>query len=213
MEVIPAINCHPGDLRCVEEKLRKIRGFLKDGWVHLDIADGRFTFNKTWGSPTEWANLRSEFSLEAHLMVENPEHQIKAWLAAGARRFVVHVETITSESLRAILEMVGTKAEVMLSSNPETSFAALRPYFGLVKSFQVLAVNPGFAGQKFLPAALEKIKFLRQNDPDAKIEVDGGVNLETGKLAATAGSDILISASHIFDGDDPKESYESLKRL
>jgi len=215
MQVIPAINCHLGDTQCAEDALAKARKFLKKGdWVHLDIADGKFTFNKTWGSPTEWARLRSEFNLEVHLMVEEPEKHIKPWFAAEAKRFIIHAETLTEGTARSIVDRVARKKlAVMLSSNPHTATTELWPLLKFFSDFQVLAVSPGLAGQKFLPSVLPKIKFLRNFAPNANIEVDGGVNLETGKLAASAGGDILVAASYIFGSKNPKKAYESLKKL
>ena len=214
MIVIPAINCHREDVGCVKATLETSGGFLKkDGWVHLDVADGIFTFNKTWGDRKAWANMRVPFNTEVHLMVEHPENYVQPWVAAGAKRLIVHAETITPESLKEILKFAGTRAEVMISSNPETSTEILEPYIDTVSAFQVLAVHPGLAGQKFLSLTLEKIKFLRREMPNAKIEVDGGMNLETGKLAKAAGADILVAASYIFDSDDPKKAYESLRAI
>ena len=211
-QVIPAINCHLGDAKCVEEKVRAAEKFAD--WIHLDVADGKFTFNKTWADLTAWAHFRTKLNLEVHLMVEGPERYIVSWLAAGAKRFVVHVETLTMETAKSIIaEAKKRGAGAMLTLNPETPAEALRPYFKLFSYYQVLSVNPGFAGQKFLPMSLDKLRFLRRELPDAKIQIDGGVNLETGKLAREAGADILLAASHIFNSNDPKKAYESLKKL
>lgn len=214
MEIIPAINCHRDDIGCVKATLEVAFSFLKkDGWVHLDVTDGIFTFNKTWGDRKGWANMRVSFNTEVHLMVEHPENYAQPWVAAGAKRLIVHVETITPESLKEILKFAGARAEVMISSNPETPIENLERYMDTVSAFQVLAVNPGLAGQKFLPTVLDKIRFLRKNSPDAKIEVDGGINLETGKLAVVAGADILVAASYIFGSDNPKKSYQELVKI
>ncbi len=215
MEIIPAINCHAKDNGCVKEKLEAASGFLKNGdWLHLDIADGRFTFNKTWNDPTFWANLRPKFKLEVHFMVENPEKYLSDWLAAGAERFIIHKETISENTARSIVNFLGNKRRgVMLASEPHTTTAELWPYLKHFSSFQVLAVNPGLAGQKFLPTVLRKIKFLRNFAPSAKIEVDGGINLETGKLAAAAGANVFVSASYIFGSANPKKAYENLKKM
>lgn len=211
MEVIPSINCHAGDIECVKDKLGKAEKF--SGWVHLDLADGRFTFNKSWGDPTGWANLRTKINLEVHLMAEEPEKRISQWLAAVAKRFIIHAEAAAPEVFDDIARLVGKKGEAALASNPDTPAEALRPYFKKTKFFQVLAVHPGPAGQKFLPLVLDKVRFLRKEAPDAKIEIDGGVDLETGKLAADAGADILVAATYIFGSDDPRKAFETLKQI
>src|SRR6266404_8876372 len=92
LAVLPVINClHFDD---VKEKLARAEKFLKKGdWLHLDVADGKFTTHKSWRNPTEWANLRSHFNLEVHLMVEEPEKYATDWIAAGAGRLIVHAET------------------------------------------------------------------------------------------------------------------------
>ncbi|MBI2033943.1 MAG: ribulose-phosphate 3-epimerase [Candidatus Liptonbacteria bacterium] len=213
MEVIPAINCL--DIGCVEEKLKVSDTFLpKDGWIHLDVADARFTFNKTWGDPSLWLKFKNHFHLEVHLMVEEPEKAADEWIKSGAKRLIVHVETLTREAVAQILKMSREHGvEAMLSSNPHTSKDALKPYLKFFSSFQVLSVNPGYTGQPFLPLTLEKVKFLREASPDAKIEVDGGINREIAKLAKAAGANILAAASHIFGAKDPKKAYEELKRI
>lgn len=213
MEVIPAINCHRGDFRCIEQSLRKIRGFIKSGWVHVDVADGRFAFAKS-GSPKDWANIRTPFELEVHLMVEEPERHVEEWIAVGARRFIVHAETLNEKTAVEIIRHCAYRGiQVMLSSKPLTTTVELWPLLKHFSHFQVLAVDPGLSGQKFIHATLKKIKFLRNFAPTATIEVDGGINLETGKLAKAAGANILVAASYILGSDDPKKAYESLKKL
>jgi ribulose-phosphate 3-epimerase len=213
MRIFPVINCI--DRACVEERLAILGTFLKPrDFIHIDIADGIFTFHKTWNHPKEWNVLRSPFSLEVHLMVEHPEDQIVPWLAAGAKRFVVPVEAIDQDSFRAIAEQCKVAgAELMLSSNPETPQEDLTPYLREISHFQVLCVNPGLAGQKFLPLALEKVKWLKYALPHAIIEVDGGITPETAKWAKDAGADMIVSASYIFGSKDPKMAYEELKKI
>ncbi len=212
MEVLPVINCL--DFECANERLATLKTFLKKGdWVHLDVADGRFTFQKSWRNPTEWANLRSEFNLEAHLMVEEPERYIDSWIAAGASRLIVHKETLTEETARAIVARTRRRGmEVMLASNPYTETRELWPFLKFFSHFQVLAVDPGPAGQKFLPVVLQKIKFLRNFAPNAKIEVDGGVTPEIAKEVKRAGANMIVSASYIFNNKNPKAAFKKLQR-
>ncbi len=218
MHIFPVINCP--DTACARRTITVAQTFLRAGdFVHVDVADGIFTFHKTWNDTAGWAALRVPFRLEAHLMVEHPEKYIEPWLAVGARRFVIHVETITEKSFEAIAAKCAERgrdrgAQIMLSSNPETPMGEFRPYFHQAWFYQVLAVHPGLAGQKFLPSALNKIRFLRKNAPDGIIiEVDGGITPETAKLAKEAGADIVVSASYIFKSDDLRTAYEELKRV
>ena len=213
MKVIPVINCP--DFHCAREKIKIARSFLNDGaFLHLDVTDGAFTFHKTWADPTEWANLRAPFALEVHLMVERPEKYVEPWLAAGAKRFIVHVETVTESSFEEILKKCKKRgAELMLSSNPETAVRALEPFFKQTSHFQVLSVYPGPAAQKFLPLMLDKIRFLRRKVPGATIEVDGGITPATARRAKTAGADAVVSASYIFKSGDPAAAYKEIESL
>jgi transketolase len=213
MEVIPVINCP--DAQCAREKIAVAKTFLsREHFIHVDATDGAFTFHKTWSNPTDWANLRVPFQLEVHLMVEQPEKYIESWIAAGAKRLIVHVETADERSLKAMLEKCAKRnVELMLSSRPETSVKKLEPYLHHFKMFQVLAVHPGPASQKFLPLMLDKIKLLRRKVPDAIIEVDGGVVPGTARKMKSAGADIIVSGSYLFGSKDPEAAYEELKTL
>ncbi|MDE2019487.1 MAG: hypothetical protein KGJ13_04015 [Patescibacteria group bacterium] len=218
MHIFPVINC--SDAASARKRMLQAETFLRAGdFVHVDVADGIFTFHKTWRDMAGWAALRLPFNLEVHLMVEHPEKQIEPWLAIGAKRFVVHVETVTEKSLEEILRKCSARgsergAQVMLSSNPETPAGEFRPYFHKIWFYQVLCVHPGLAGQKFLPRTLEKVKFLRKHAPDGIIiEVDGGIRPGTAKLAKEAGADIAVSASYIFESEDMRAAFERLMKV
>lgn len=222
MGILPVINC--ADIAGVKEKIELIKTFLPEGnFIHIDIADGSMTFNKTWNDPATWANLRAPYALEVHLMVEHPERVIGAWIAAGARRFVIHIETVTEASL---VEMLGECSKrgigLALSSNPETTIDKLAPYLTHFVMFQVLAVHPGLAGQPFMPLTLEKIAWLRREYPHAIIEVDGGINAHTARSVKDAGADLVVSSSYLFGTPDdaavgiaenPKIAYEILRQV
>ena len=99
MKVIPVINCP--DVACVQKKLAIAKTFLPDGaMVHVDVTDGSFSAHRTWADPMEWGKLRSPFALEVHLMVDHPEQYVDNWLVAGARRLIVHAETLTPQSMQ-----------------------------------------------------------------------------------------------------------------
>ena len=144
MGILPVINC--ADFAGVKETLEKTKTFLPEGsFLHCDIADGTFTFNKTWNNPTEWANLRAPYQLEVHLMVEHPEAHDRTWIAAGARRFIIHFETINDDSLVKIFDMCDKRGVgVALSSNPETTVDRLAPYLKHFPMFQVLSRSSRF---------------------------------------------------------------------
>lgn len=213
LNVIPVVNC--SDFECVRDKTGKLRRFLKKGdWIHVDVADGRFTFNKTWSKPRDWATLRLPFKLEAHLMVEEPETCAHDWLAAGAKRLIIHYETLSGPAMSKILDLAKKyRAHVMLAFNPETPIEIWSEYLEYFNEFQVLAVSPGPGGQKFLPLVLKKIRFLRRLVPSAKIEVDGGINPETARRAKAAGADIVASGAYIWRSRDERKAYEELVKI
>ncbi|MEK7635692.1 MAG: hypothetical protein AAB405_01220 [Patescibacteria group bacterium] len=228
MQIIPAINCQNFD--CVKEKLQKAEDFLPaDGWVQIDIADGKFTTHKTWNNPKELLMVNDQLSgvnIEVHLMVENPLEVIDDWVKSGVKRIIIHHEAVCDEAAHSnnndetdiinfLLEKcVGYGVELGLAINPNKPVENIIRHLDRVRFIQLLAVNPGLAGQQFQATTLQKIKFLKEN-PYAEIiiEVDGGINLETAKLCKEAGADILASASHIWNSENQQAAFEELKNV
>lgn len=228
MEIIPAINCP--DWQCIEERIRQVKKFLSaDDWIQLDIVDGKFSTHKTWNNPVELQRFRIEhhqlkLNIEAHLMIVNPEAVITNWIEAGAKRIILHLEAVHEESLREgrtdanvlryLLDNPHYRwVEFGLAVNPDTPIQNIVPHLRNFKFVQILGVLPGRAGQEFDEHVLVKIRFLKKNYPDVKIEVDGGINPITAKLCKEAGADILVAASYIFNSRDPKKAYEQLKNV
>lgn len=231
MIVLPSVNCAASD--CVLLRMKTISTFLpEDGWIHVDISDGRFTFNKTWNDERGIFNALADSGLKAnaevHLMVEEPEKVLESWLRAGAKRIIVHVESVVSSKKRShladindpseIMKGMAEKcrtygAELMLALNPETSVHKALELAGEVAMFQILAVTPGFAGQKFLPSVLDKIRALRRARPNAIIEIDGGITVETALEAKRAGADMAVAATAIFESENPAQAYKTLSAL
>jgi len=222
MEVVPSINCP--DVECARERIKLLQGNTQ--WVHLDVADARFTFNKTWGDPLSWPLFGKMFSLEVHLIVEEPEHVIEGWLNAGAKRVIAHIEAVEDAEFRArpenpaalVQAMVGACAKAgvvfMLGIGAGTAVERLEPYLSAVQHFLVLAVPPGLPGQKFLPTALPQIQWIRAKRPDAIIEVDGGINAETAKQVRAAGANAVIAASFVFRAPEGiKKAMEILEKI
>ena len=225
MKIIPAIN--ETDFSELEKKIKKSAEF--SDWVQIDIADGKFTPHKTWSNPKEISNLKSQISnlnFEIHLMVENPQEVIDDWIKVGAKRIFVHYEALAevgrknpdtnaSDILNFILEKGrSANVEIGLAISPITRIEEIVPYFDKVKHIQILAVDPGLAGQKFQTSVLDKIRLLERNGfVDVIVEVDGGINLKTANCCKEAVADILASASYIWNNDDSKAAFEKLKTL
>lgn len=145
-------------------------------------------------------------------MVEGPLAVAEAWLKAGANRLIVPFQKVGE--FGEITKLANKhKAEVMLSFDPNVSIGEVEKHIEEAEYIQLLAVHPGPSGQKFSEETLDKIEFLRGLSRGVKIEVDGGINPETGCRAMDAGADILVSGSYIFESDDPKAAFEELNTL
>lgn len=196
IEIIPAINAK--NFSEVKEKLNFIEPF--SNWAHIDVSDGVFTETLLWNKSAELKNLETRVKIEIHLMVSCPEKIIDDWMIKNVKRIIFNIES--SENPEYIIKKCGERGiEAGISLGPGEPLSRLKPFFLSVNFFQILAVLPGRAGQEFLPQSLEKIKELRQEREMCDIEVDGGINLETGRESINAGANILVSASYIFQGD------------
>lgn len=184
-------------------------------YLHIDVMDGMFVPNISFG-PMVFAALRPMTSLvfDCHLMVQNPERYIEATAKAGADIITVHYEA-TKHIHRVIqqIKALGKKAGVVI--NPGTPVAALDAVLSEVDLVLVMTVNPGFGGQVFIESTLKKITLLKdlktQHGYDYEIEVDGGINAETGRICLEAGADVLVSGSYIFNQTDRKAAIDSLR--
>ena len=186
-------------------------------WLHLDIMDGVFVPNISFGFPVlkHVARLCTK-PLDVHLMIVQPEKFIPEVKALGAMMMNVHYEACMHlhKVVNAIHE-AGMKAGVTL--NPSTPVCLLKDIIHDVDMVLLMSVNPGFGGQKFIEHTIDKVKELRalidSTGSKALIEVDGGVNLETGKLLVEAGADVLVAGNTVFKADDRKAMIHALKSL
>lgn len=173
--------------------------------VHIDIMDGHFVDNLTFGAGVV-AALRPETSLffDCHMMVEHPEKYITEFAKAGADSMSVHVES--TPHLHGTLQQIknaGMKASVVI--NPGTSVELIKPVLSMVDMVLVMTVNPGFGGQKFIPETMEKVAELsairEAKNLNFEIEVDGGITDETISLAKAAGANVFVAGSFVFKGN------------
>lgn len=186
-------------------------------WLHLDVMDGVFVPNISFGFPVmKYVADLCEKPLDVHLMIVDPGKFIKEVQALGAMMMNVHYEACTHlhRTIQQIKE-AGMKAGVTL--NPATPVAMLTDIIGDVDMVLLMSVNPGFGGQKFIEHTLDKVRDLRElitrADLNALIEVDGGVNPETGRRLVEAGADVLVAGNAVFKATDPMEMIHTLKSL
>lgn len=217
MEIIPAVL--ENSWKEVEKRLFFIEKLnLGNRWVQLDVTDGIFTSEKSWNNP---ADLKSyleaklpSVSFEIDLMVKNPEDVIESWIDAGAKRVVMHIETVQHRMLDIGRLSHGRQVEIGLAINIDTSNEALNPYLEAklsseerVDYVQFMGIEKiGYQGQPFDGKVLHKIEDLRTRFPDAIIQVDGGVNKETVLLLIKAGVNRLTVGSAIENFKDASSS-------
>jgi ribulose-phosphate 3-epimerase len=186
-------------------------------WLHFDVMDGQFVPNISFGMPVLKAlSGIATKPIDAHLMVVQPEQWIEQMAALGVRMFTVHAET--SPNLHRTVQRIheaGMQAGVAI--NPATPVSMLEEIISDVEMALVMSVNPGFGGQKFIESSVDKVYRLRQlieaRESQAIIEVDGGVNLQTGARLVEAGADLLVAGNSVFAAEDPEAMIHALKQL
>ena len=186
-------------------------------YLHLDIMDGVFVPNISFGFPVlKYVAKRSKKPLDAHLMIVEPQKFVNEVKNLGCEYMTVHQEAcVHLDRVVNSIKEAGMKAGVAL--NPATPVDTLRHCIGSIDMVLVMSVNPGFGGQKFIPYTIEKVRMLRERIDKAGagtiIEVDGGVNLETGAALAQAGADMLVAGSFVFSAQCPQAQISALKHL
>lgn len=186
-------------------------------WIHLDVMDGVFVPNISFGFPVLQAIARhAKKALDVHLMIVQPEKFVDEVAALGAEYMTVHYEACPH--LHRVIQQIhakGMKAGVAL--NPATPVSVLEDIIADVDLVLLMSVNPGFGGQKFIPQCLKKVQRLRtmiqESGSHALIEIDGGVNRTTGKQLVEAGADALVAGSAVFGAPDPMEEINILRSL
>lgn len=186
-------------------------------WIHLDIMDGVFVPNISFGFPIiDFLKKTAKKPMDVHLMIVQPEKFISEVAATGAYLMNVHYEACTH--LHRVVQGIkktGMKAAVTL--NPHTPICLLEDILQELDMVLLMSVNPGFGGQKFIEHTLQKVSDLKEmilsKNLDTLIEVDGGVNLETGKRLVNAGADVLVAGNFVFSSEHPIETIHRLKNL
>lgn len=199
------------DFANLERDIRRIENGGAD-WVHVDVMDGHFVPNITIGIPVI-ASVRkiTKLPLDVHLMIENPEKYVKAFVEAGADILTFHYECGSDiQKTIDLIKSFGIKTG--LSIKPQTPPENILPYLKDLDLVLVMTVEPGFGGQKFMKECAEKIPVIKNNAPNNLIiQVDGGINAETARICTSYGANSLVAGSYIYKSCDIQAAIKSLR--
>ena len=186
-------------------------------WFHIDIMDGVFVPNISFGMPVLGAiNTHAKKPLDCHLMIVEPEKYIETFRGLGADTITVHYEAC-NHLHRTLQQIKDTGAKAGVALNPHTPVELLEPIIADIDMVCIMSVNPGFGGQKFIEKTYDKVRRLKAiisaAGASTLIEIDGGVNQDNAPLLLKAGADVLVAGSFVFNSDDPIATIEKLKSL
>jgi ribulose-phosphate 3-epimerase len=204
------------DFLHLEQELEMINRSEAD-WLHLDIMDGVFVPNISFGFPIiKQISEVCTKPLDVHLMIIDPQKYIQEVKEAGARLMNVHYEVCTHLH-RTIYEIKNKGMKAAVTLNPHTPIILLEDIIRDIDMVLLMTVNPGFGGQRFIEHSIEKVRSLKEmiseKGLNTLIEVDGGVNMQTGKRLIEAGADVLVAGSFIFGSENPEKTIIELKQL
>lgn len=202
------------DFSRLEEEIKKLEKAGAD-LLHLDVMDGHFVPNITFGAPVIKSIRKcTELPFDVHLMIENPEKYIDDFLSSGADILTFHIES-TGKTLENIEKIKKSGKKIGISLKPKTDLKEILPFLDKIDVVLVMSVEPGFSGQKFIPSTVDKIKKLRKIIDDqklsTKIEVDGGINPKTVNIVKEAGAEICVAGDSVFKSQNYTNSINLLK--
>ncbi len=181
-------------------------------WIHLDVMDGHFVPNLTFGPPVIAAMRQyTDKPFDVHLMIDDPPRYLSEFRKAGADVISFHTET-GCDPEKTIQSILALGAKPALAIRPDTPVESVFPFLSRLYMVLVMSVVPGFGGQKFMPETMEKVRKLKVRRPDLLVEVDGGVNLRTARTAALAGADVLVAGTALFHSEDMERTVGLLRK-
>lgn len=199
------------DYANLERELKKCEDGGAD-LIHLDVMDGHFVPNISIGAPVIAAMKKvCNIPFDVHLMISNPYFYIDDFVKAGADIITFHTEC-DSDISKTIDKIIASGCKAALAVKPGTDIEAVYPYLDRLSMVLVMTVEPGFGGQSFMESTMPKIEKLRAKCPSLDIQVDGGINANTVKIAGKAGANVMVAGSAVFNSEDPKEAIKTLKQ-
>ena len=216
IKVAPSILS--ADFVNLERDIRHIQACGAD-YVHIDVMDGLFVPNITIGIPVVAAIRKiTDLPLDVHLMIDRPLRYVEQFCDAGADILTIHAEADTEENNQEALRRIRAKGvRAAVSVKPNTPASAIDPYMDLMDMILVMTVEPGFGGQKFMEDMMPKVRALRKiidvRCPGVELEVDGGVNLDTGKTCVESGANVLVAGSALFKSPDTAAFIQGIHDL
>lgn len=193
----------------IEEKIRMVEPYAD--WLHFDVADNTLTESVSFHDSQPFKTLKTKLNLEIHLMFLDPSAVVQAWVDVGFKRLIAHVESRDPQEFIDQAKALGVEVGLVLDGPTEVE--KIKPFLSQINQITIMMIKAGKSGQKFMEENLDKIRFVHQKWPKLPIEVDGGINPQTAKLAKDAGATRFISTSFLFwhNNGRIKEAIEELK--
>eukprot|EP00002_Diphylleia_rotans_P038004 TRINITY_DN8576_c0_g1_i1.p1 TRINITY_DN8576_c0_g1~~TRINITY_DN8576_c0_g1_i1.p1 ORF type:complete len:220 (+),score=66.50 TRINITY_DN8576_c0_g1_i1:57-716(+) len=180
--------------------------------LHVDVMDGHFVPNLTLGAPiVKSLRAHTTMFLDCHLMVSNPEQWVTDFASAGANQYTFHIEA-TNDAAALIQKIKATGMRAGIALKPKTPVEQVVPFLDMVDMVLIMTVEPGFGGQSFMEDTMPKVRALRDLKPELDIQVDGGLDTKTIKVAAAAGANNIVAGTSIFKSQDPAATIATLRQ-
>ncbi len=205
-----SVSTLPMDFSKLEVSLFKVSNA---DYIHVDVMDGEFVDNETiWTEELEELSEKSDQVMDVHLMIEEPISHVEDFIQAGGDIINFHIEA-AEKPFEVVEKVKENDAKAGVSVNPNTELSEIKSLLPEIDQVMIMSVYPGEGGQEFIEDVVEKIDDLRELDEEIDIEVDGGIDDETGKMCVRAGANILCSGSYVWSFDDPRIGVDVLRNV
>ncbi len=210
-DIIVSPSILSADFANLKQDIEKVEPYVK--WLHIDVMDGHFVPNISIGVPVvKSIRKATKLFLDTHLMIENPVKYVDAFAQAGSDLITFHFEASKNDTVKTIEKIKENGIKAGISIKPHTSVDEIKDYINLVDLVLIMTVEPGFGGQKFMNECADKIAIVKKYSKNENliIQVDGGINNETGKICTCFGANSLVAGNYIYKSNDIKEAVQLL---